>query len=303
MPRINRSIELLERDQPVYYAMVDELTYRRGLAEARTWADYLTIDLEHLPFDMAGLHAFMAGLAAGGPTATGHRTPCVVVTLPMDGSGPGVVHANRWMIQQALAAGVHGLLLCHAECPQAVRAFVEGARYAFQPLGVGDGLGQGRRGSGGQHEAARTWGLPVAGYLERADTWPLNPDGELMLGLKIENRRALENAEASLSVPGVAFAEWGPGDMGMSLGHADAHDPPWPADMLAARGRVKAACDRAGVAFLDVMRADTVTGLIDDGVRIGAATAEVAAIGRRHTGRDAVRTGSSRQTGPATPGG
>jgi 4-hydroxy-2-oxoheptanedioate aldolase len=38
-----------------------------------------------------------------------------------------------------------------------------------------------------------------------------------MLGLKTENRRALANAEPSAKVPGVAFAEWGPGDMGMSL--------------------------------------------------------------------------------------
>lgn len=301
MPRINCAIELLARDQPVYYTMVSELTYLRGLVEAHSWADYLTIDLEHQPFDMAGLHAFMAGLVAGGPTASGHRTPCVVVTLPMDGSSADAVHANRWMIQQALAAGVHGLLLCHAECPEAVSAFVEGARYPFRSAGVGDGLGEGRRGSGGQHTAARTWGIPVAEYLRRADPWPLDPAGELMLGLKIENRRALERAEACLAVPGIAFAEWGPGDMGMSLGHEDAHDPPWPADMLAARSRVRAACDRAGVAFLDIMQADTVTGLIDEGVRIGAATAEVAAIGRRHVAGNAVRTGPSRQTGPATP--
>ena len=145
--------------------------------------------------------------------------------------------------------------------------------------------GVGRRGSGGQEPAAAIWGLPVADYLDRADVWPLNPAGELMLGLKIENRRALENAEASAAVPGLAFAEWGPGDMGMSFGHKDAHDPPYPHEMTAARARIKAACDRAGLAFLDLVREDNVTVQLDAGVRVGAATAEAAAIGRRHTHR------------------
>jgi hypothetical protein len=55
--------------------------------------------------------------------------------------------------------------------------------------------------------------------------------------------------------------------------------------MLEARTRVKAACDRAGVAFLDIVREGNVVAQLDDGVRVGAATAEAAEIGRRHTGR------------------
>jgi 4-hydroxy-2-oxoheptanedioate aldolase len=106
-----------------------------------------------------------------------------------------------------------------------------------------------------------------------------------MLGLKIENRRALDDVEASTAVPGIAFAEWGPGDMGMAFGHKDAHDPPYPPEMTAARARVKAACDRAGVAFLEMVRADDVIDQIARGVKIGAATAEAAEIGRRHTRR------------------
>ena len=195
------------------------------------------------------------------------------------------MRANSWMIKQALAAGVHGLLLCHAETPAAVKAFVEAARYPFQSEGVGDGLDQGRRGAGGQTLAAPVWGLSPDAYLDLADVWPLNRAGELMLGLKIENRRALDNVEASLAIPGIAFAEWGPGDMGMAFGHKDAHDPPYPPEMLAARARVKAACDRAGVAFLDIVRAETVIAQLEDGVMVGAATPEAAALGRRHRGR------------------
>jgi 4-hydroxy-2-oxoheptanedioate aldolase len=209
----------------------------------------------------------------------------VIVTLPTDGSSEQVVRANAWMVRQALAAGVHGLLLCHAETAAAVKAFVAAARYPFHKAGVGEGLDEGRRGAGGQAPAAAIWGLSPEAYLDCADVWPLNPAGELILGLKIENRRALDNVEASTAVPGIAFAEWGPGDMGMAFGHKDAHDPPYPPEMTAARARVKAACDRAGVAFLEMVRADDVIDQIARGVKIGAATAEAAEIGRRHTRR------------------
>jgi 4-hydroxy-2-oxoheptanedioate aldolase len=283
MARINRVVELLAQGQPVYTASVAEASFESGRAAAASWADYLTIDLEHQPFEPAALRQFMRGLVEAGPTRSGHRTPAVVVTLPTSGVDEQVVRANAWMVKQALAAGVHGLLLCHAESAAAVRAFVESARYAFRASGAG--LGEGRRGAGGEAFAAEIWGLSKDAYLERADPWPLNPEGELFLGLKIENRRALEHAEASLAVPGIAFAEWGPGDMGMCFGHKDAHDPPYPPEMAAARARVKAACERSGVAFMDIVRPEDVARQIDEGVRVGAASAAAAEVGRRHTGR------------------
>ncbi|MGI9490372.1 MAG: aldolase/citrate lyase family protein [Geminicoccaceae bacterium] len=285
MVRMNRAIELLERDQPIFYTGVTELGFESGERHASTWADYLCIDLEHLPFDMGGLSAFMNGLIAAGPAVSGHRTPAVIVTLPTDGISEQMVRTNSWMIKQALATGVHGLMLCHVESPGAVRAFVESARYAFQTIGVGEKLGPGRRGSGGQEHAAAVWDMQVSDYLDRADVWPLNPAGELMLGLKLEDRHALDQADACIAVPGIALAEWGPGDMGMTFGRKEAHDPPYPRDMVEARGVVKAACDKAGVAFLDVITSETIEERIDEGVKIGAVTEEVAAIGRRYSGR------------------
>jgi 4-hydroxy-2-oxoheptanedioate aldolase len=162
-----------------------------------------------------------------------------------------------------------------------VRAFVDSTRYPFVAGGAG------RRGSGGQATAAAIWGLPVNDYLQRADPWPLNPDGELLLGLKIENTRALANAEAVAAVPGIAFAEWGPGDMGMSLGLPDAHDPPYPPEMLAARNKVLTACKANKLAFLEQVTPDNVVEQIAAGVMVGAGkqAAAAAQIGRRHTAR------------------
>jgi len=197
------------------------------------------------------------------------------------------MRANAWMVKQVLATGVHGILLCHVETAGAVRAFVEAARYPFHTIGVGEGLEVGRRGGGGQKQAAAIWGLDVGEYLRRAEPWPLNPDGELLLGLKIENVRALANAEETTKVPGVAFAEWGPGDMGMSMGYPDRHDEPYPEDMLAARSGVLAACKAANLAFLNQVYPHDVVERIEEGVRIGAghAAREASEVGRQHTGR------------------
>ncbi len=41
--------------------------------------------------------------------------------------------------KQVLATGVHGILLCHADTPDAIRAFVEAMRFPTNRQGVGDG--------------------------------------------------------------------------------------------------------------------------------------------------------------------
>jgi 4-hydroxy-2-oxoheptanedioate aldolase len=285
MARVNRAIELLEQGQPIYYSGANEISYEGGIKAAQTWADYLIVEMEHGLFNLPSLDQFMQGLVAGGPTKSGHRTPAIITTLPTDGTDEHVMRANAWMIKQILARGVHGILLCHAETPGAVKAFVESARYPFQTIGVGEGLDVGRRGSGGQGCGVSIWGISTLEYLKTADVWPLNPKGEIMLGLKIENKRALSNVEATVRIPGIAFAEWGPGDMGMSHGYADAHDPPYAEEMAKARARVKAACEAENIAFLDGVNPDSVIEKIAEGVRIGSGGEEAADIGRRHTNR------------------
>ena len=290
--RINKAIELLKQDQPVYYVgshTGDELSYEAGKRMAKTFADYINVGMEHGSFDMAGLDRFLRGLVDGGPTDSGHRTPAVIVEVPVDGGNEDIVRANAWQFRQILARGVHGILLCHAETPGAVKAFVESCRYPFNMIGVGNNLDVGRRGGGGQASAATIWGISADEYLEKADPWPLNPIGEIMLGLKIENRRALSNVELTTMVPGISFAEWGPGDMAMSFGYRRAPRDPHPPELQEARNRVFAACKAAGVRFLEGFTANTAPQRIDEGVRIcgvgGPHGEQTAAVGRAHTNR------------------
>ena len=68
---INRAIELLEAGQPIYYTgshSGTEGSFEQGKKDAQTYADYISYDMEHAPFDVKGLAEYMRGLVAGGPT-------------------------------------------------------------------------------------------------------------------------------------------------------------------------------------------------------------------------------------------
>ena len=56
---------------------------------------------------------------------------------------------------------------------------------------------------GSQGFAAKIWGVSGTEYMQLADPWPLNPKGELLLSLKIEDKYALANAEKVAAIPGI----------------------------------------------------------------------------------------------------
>jgi len=284
---INRAIELLEQGQPIYYMGSHSGTeggFEQGRKDAQTYADYISYDMEHAPYDVKGLAEYMRGLVAGGPTRSGHRTPAVIVNVPVNGTDEAAVRANAWMFAQVLATGVHGILLTHADTPGAIRAFVEAVRLPIHKQAVDQGLNEGRRGVHGVPTAAQIWGVSQDEYLDKADAWPLNPNGELLLGVKLEDKYALANAEQNAKVPGIAFAEWGPGDMALSLGvrgPGAEKDP----RMAAARAKVFAACKANHLFFLNSMNVNNVIEMIKEGVMIGPASQQAAEIGRKFSNR------------------
>jgi 4-hydroxy-2-oxoheptanedioate aldolase len=305
--RINRAIELLAEDQAIYYIgghSGHALTRAQGREDAGTWADYINVGMEHGSFDMAGLAEYMHGLVEGGPTRSGHRSPTVIVEAPVNGTDDANVRFNAWQFRQILGRGVHGILMCQAESADAVRAFVESCRYPHHSAGVDpalpspldrmhaavretkNGLGIGTRGRGSEATAAPIWGISAEEYLERCDPWPLAPKGELLLGIKLESPEGIANCEAILAVPGLGFAELGPGDLGLSLGYVSVPREPYPAEMREARRRVFAACRKNRIAFLETGSPETIVAKLDEGVRVIAGhREETAAIGRAHQRR------------------
>jgi 2-keto-3-deoxy-L-rhamnonate aldolase RhmA len=150
----------------------------------------------------------------------------------------------------------------------------------------GGRLGVGTRGRGSEPTAAPIWGLDAREYLDRCDAWPLNPRGELLLGIKLESPEGVANCEAILDVPGLGFAELGPGDLGLSLGYVDVPREPYPPEMGAARERVFRACRARGIPFLEGATPETIAAKIDEGVRvIAGGREETASVGRLHSRR------------------
>jgi 4-hydroxy-2-oxoheptanedioate aldolase len=293
MPRINKLIDLIESGQQIYISHPDELSFQCGKEMASTWADLLLVDFEHHYFDVNGLNEFMKGLKAGGPTKSGHLTPAVITTLPSNATTVNEVLANAWQSRHVLSTGVHGILNTHTRSAEAVSAFVATCRYPFQKLGQ-EQIPEGLRGAGGQSEPAELWGMSKEEYVKKADPWPLNPDGELFLGLKIEDRHCVENVEGIAAVPGIAFAEWGPGDMGMSYGLPDAHDPPYPEIMDQAREKIKAALKKNNKVFYSSWndfsmgpeeRIKYIIDVLGSGMVGGPDIEEMAKIGREFKGR------------------
>jgi len=289
--RINRAIELLAQDQAIYYVgghSGQVLTRAQGRADAATWADYINVGMEHGAFDMTGLAEYVAGLIEAGPTRSGHRSPAVIVEAPVNGIDADHVRFAAWQFRQILGRGVHGVLLCQAETADATRAFVEACRYPHQAAGVDAALpsplarmegaavpamaagrlGRGTRGRGSENTAAPVWGISPEEYMRRADPWPLNPEGELLLGVKLESPEGIARCEEILDVPGLGFAEMGPGDLGLALGYLTLQREPYPPEMQRARDRVLAACRARGIAFLEGGSPGTVVARIDQGVRV-----------------------------------
>ena len=302
--RINRAVELLEHDQAIYYDGAHSghvLTHAQGRIDAGTWADYMNVGMEHGCFDMAGLADYMRGMVDAGPTRSGHRTPAVIVEAPVNGIDAAHVRYNAWQFRQILGRGAHGILLCQAETADAVRAFVESCRYPHNTIGVDpaipsplqrmegairpkDGgtdsagrelLGIGTRGRGSEPTAAPIWGFSTEEYFSRAEPWPLNPRGELLLGVKIESPAGVAKADEILAVPGLGFAELGPGDLGLALGYTTVQRRPYPAEMEKARAKIFAGCKKNKIAAS-----------LDEGVRVIAGhNPETAKVGRAHQKR------------------
>jgi 4-hydroxy-2-oxoheptanedioate aldolase len=146
--------------------------------------------------------------------------------------------------------------------------------------------------------AAEIWGVTLDTYNHIADLWPLNPKGEIAFGVKIEDTFADQNAAQTIGLPGIAFAEWGPGDhsywlYGLSIMPEDGSRIPdlvSRPEMVKVRQNVLDICKKNHVMFLNAGNTDSnsptyVIKQIQEGTMVMEAGEEAAIIGREYTKR------------------
>jgi 4-hydroxy-2-oxoheptanedioate aldolase len=217
-------------------------------------------------------------IASSGSVAPG-VTP--MVRIPPNGE-----EKNQWLAKQALDLGAYGVVWPHiATVDQAYNA-VASCRYPrlkkaplYEPAGVrGDGPTQ----------AVRYWGVTQPEYYSRADVWPLNPKGEILVILMIEDTVGIGNLPDMLKrVPGIGVILIGEGDLSQELGHPREYEHP---EVLAAMAEVVKACKAANVPVGHPhVGSDNVQRIIDEGYRflMAAPSRSYAALdkGRQIAGR------------------
>ncbi|HRT28646.1 MAG TPA: aldolase/citrate lyase family protein [Kiritimatiellia bacterium] len=213
-PRLNRFIELMEANQPAFGLFSSIVSTRNGSAMAGSGLDFVIVDLEHTPYDLTRLEGYLLGMINKAEILKkGNLQPSVVPFVRVPAAGREQL---QFIIKQVLDLGPFGLVVPHVDTAADARAMVQASRFP-QVQGVADFEPAGKRGVG-YGWAARYWGLSGADYGERADLWPLDPQGELVLWLMIETRESVDNVLEIARTPGVGGLFVGPSDLALSLG-------------------------------------------------------------------------------------
>jgi 4-hydroxy-2-oxoheptanedioate aldolase len=275
--RYNRMVELLAGGQTVFGAFVDNRSPDGAISIVRNdQLDFLFYDMEHSPLDVTELRTYLqftvdpAAVLRRGRPGTDHP---VLVRIPAYGR-----EKNHWLIKQVLDQGACGVIVPHIETADQAMSVVRGMRYPQKP-GVADEEPQGQRGAG-PFTAIRLWGVTPDEYMRTADLWPLDPDGELVSMLLVENQAGVQNALAIAKTPGVSVVMAAPGDLGVSYaGDREATEQ--------AIQTVLAAAKAAGVPCGITSGPDDVALRVEQGFRVIVTMpgSNAAAIGRKAAGR------------------
>ena len=213
-PRLNRFVELMEAGKPAFGVFSSIVSTRNGAAMAGSGLDFVIVDLEHTPFDLSKLEGYLLGMVSRAEVLKkGSLQPGVVPFIRVPAAGREQL---QFVIKQVLDLGPMGIVVPHVDTVQDARAMVQASRFP-QLRGAADFEPAGKRGVG-YGWAARYWGVSGGEYAERADLWPLDPKGELVLWLMIETQQAVDNCLEIARTPGVGGLFLGPSDLAFSMG-------------------------------------------------------------------------------------
>ncbi len=220
--------------------------------------DYVLIDMEHQPFDVEKLTVLlMAFQSKAEVISKGNLQPNIspLVRIPCDAGGPIEPY-----IKQALDAGAYGIVVPHCRNAEEAERVVSACRYpqgdnALRPEP------EGKRGAS-PWPCSYLWGLSLEDYVKRADVWPLDPKGDILAIIMIEDIEGKDNIKDILEVPGIGAVIFGPYDYSFSCGVPGqvTAEP-----VLKAQKAVADACKQRGIPFVAFANPENTETLIKDG--------------------------------------
>ena len=221
-PRLNGAIRALEQGKP---AFVTFSAPEIGAAQAINAAPYdgVVFEMEHNPYDIRVLRDCMQYMLDRRQIVhAGTFAPAVtpLVRIPPNGE-----EMNQWVAKQVLDIGIYGVIWPHVSTVDEARNAVAACRYPrppsaphFEPAG--------QRGDA-PRTAARYWGVMQPEYYARADVWPLNPQGEILVVIMCEEVRAVKNLPKILDeVPGIGIVLVREGDLSQDIGYPRQYEHP-----------------------------------------------------------------------------
>jgi 4-hydroxy-2-oxoheptanedioate aldolase len=209
-----------------------------AVAASQAKYDSIIFEMEHNIWDIRALRDCLQYMLNRKQIADkGSVAPNVtpLVRIPANGN-----EMNQFLAKQALDIGAYGIIWPHVDTVEQAANAVAACRYPrlktaprYEPAGIrGDSPGT----------AARYWGISNQEYYKKADVWPLDPNGEILVGLMIEGVQAVENLDAMLTqVPGIGFILIGEGDLSQELGVPRQYEHPTVLEHMA---RVVATCKK-----------------------------------------------------------
>jgi 4-hydroxy-2-oxoheptanedioate aldolase len=220
--RMNGIIRALEGGQCAFAAFTNA-EIDSALAFSTSAYDGVIFELEHNPWDIRALRdCFQYMLNRRQIAESGTVSPNVtpLVRIPSNGS-----EKNQWLAKQALDLGAYGIVWPHVSTVDQAYNAVASCRYPrLKTVALSDPAGI--RGDS-PAAAARYWGLTPPEYYAKADVWPLNPEGEILVILMIEDTQGIVNLREMLKhVPGISIVLIGEGDLSQELGFPRQYDHP-----------------------------------------------------------------------------
>jgi 4-hydroxy-2-oxoheptanedioate aldolase len=257
---LNPVIEKLSQGKHVFGVSTSDLSLQNALSLAGDPnIDYVYLDMEHNPLRFEEMRHFLAFITAGDKAGilergNGQVRPAVFARFPPYGR-----EQTLWMVKHALDIGLSGVLINNLETKEQAENIVR----TMRPTQRRDSKIPSPPGWRGTVTCG-FWAAGGGDCRDRADLWPLNPQGDLIFWAMIETMEGVRNADAIAQVPGVSGFYFGASaDLSADLGVLPSHP-----DVDAAMAKVLGVCQARNLPCGGTVNPSNAAAMLKRGYRI-----------------------------------